>query len=70
MKSFALNSKISATHIAIISPAADGSATVTIRDGYQSRDTTNVKICATIDAAKIWARTVLTCGAYTSEGSL
>ena len=70
MKTFQMNSPISRTHVAIVSPDTLGGATVTVRDGYQSRDTTAVRTFASVEAAKVWSQVILAKGAYTSEGSL
>jgi len=69
MKTFQLNSPASRTHVAIISPTVDG-ATVTVRDGYQSRDTIAVRMFQNVEAAKVWAQVILAKGAYPAEGSL
>jgi hypothetical protein len=53
---FALTSP---TRLALVSPTADGAATVTIRGGYQNRDTLAVKLFTDVAAAKAWARGVL-----------
>ena len=66
MKSFAINSPTSRTHMAIVSPAADGSATVTIRDGWRSTDTMAIRICGSVEAAKAWAKDVLARGAFSA----